>query len=321
MVSNRHAQWNKRISARLLILILFMVVQISGCSAEQKDDNGIRFIAPLGSPPVDIVFWSPSDKNKMLVTAGDVGEGRADVYIFDIQTQQKHILATTKYGDLIGGWASSDKEVFLIVGGMTKEYQPNGMWILDINNGTPRYFIDMGYGAWSPDGKSIAMFSTERISGRVARIDLKLVNVETKREKVIYTNSDIDLSFGLVWSPDGQNLIFSLGTSDSSDLHILNLETKNMIRITDGGKNHWPSWSPVDDIIAYVRWPSAGSQSTLHLINSDGSCDVQIPSVEHAWSPTWSPDGRWLGYVGKDGIYILEIEKVLGRDIYQGLCE
>lgn len=47
----------------------------------------------------------------------------------------------------------------------------------------------------------------------------------------------------------------------------------------------------------------------------------------------WSPDGNnvlfmsnsgndmHLGFIGTNGIYILEIEKVLGRDVYQGLCE
>lgn len=47
----------------------------------------------------------------------------------------------------------------------------------------------------------------------------------------------------------------------------------------------------------------------------------------------WSPDGNnvlfmsnsgndmHLGFIGTNGIYILEIEKMLGRDVYQGLCE
>ena len=38
------------------------------------------------------------------------------------------------------------------------------------------------------------------------------------------------------------------------------------------------------------------------------------------WSPTWSPDGKKLGYVGIDGIYFLDVNPVVGGDIYQHLC-
>lgn len=321
MVSNCHAQRKKRISARLLILILFMVVQVSGCSAEQKDDNGIRFIAPLGSPPADSIVWSPIE-NKILVTAGDVGLGRAQVFIFDMETGRSDLLAKASYGDFVRSvWSPDGRQVLLLAREKTIGDGAGGLWIFDIQTRSLEYFLGSGQAAWSPNGITIAAFSFEDDDSHFQKIILSLIDVKNRNSIKIYETADMKYFFGTSWSSDGENLAFALGENLPGNLYTIDVQTRQVRQITENTQATGPDWSPHANIIAYTKWPSEGSKTTLHLIYSDGRCDTQIPGVEYAWSPTWSPDGRWLGYVGKDGIYILEIEKVLGRDIYQGLCK
>jgi Tol biopolymer transport system component len=52
----------------------------------------------------------------------------------------------------------------------------------------------------------------------------------------------------------------------------------------------------------------------------DGSCDVEVSGVDVVMSPTWSPDGKRIAFIGEDGIYIMDTTIVFGRDIYEELC-
>jgi Tol biopolymer transport system component len=255
------------------------------------------------------------------VTAGDVGQGRAQVYLLDITTGKKEVLVNTDYGDFVAStWAPDGKHVLLVARKNTIGSGAGGLWILNMESNSLEHLLDSGYAVWSPNGKTIATFSVEGINTVSEKVVLSLIDVDTKNITEIYENLNAKYFFGLSWSPDGENLVFSLG-EDPENLYTLNVQTGQATQITEGIKSTAPVWSPVGNIIAYVSWPTTGIRKTLHFINSDGKCDIQIPNLEYVWSPTWSPDGKKLAYIARDGIYFLEIEKIFGRDIYQGLCD
>lgn len=302
-------------------LIMSLLVSCNPESNSQQTYDGINFIAPTGSPPVDTITWSPNE-DKILVTAGDVGQGRAQVYLLDLVTGKKKLLVNTDYGDIVAStWAPDGKHILLLARQNTLGSGAGGLWILDTQDDSLEYILDSGFGVWSPNGETIAAFSVEGLNTVTEKIALSLVDIDKKTVTKIYENSSAKYFFGLSWSPNGENLVFSLGKEDPGNLYIINIQTKKVTQITENIRSTAPAWSPAGNIIAYVSWPSKGTKKTLHLINSDGKCDIQIPNLEYVWSPTWSPDGSKLGYVGRDGIYFLEIDKVLGRDIYQNLCE
>ena len=150
---------------KLLIHALFTSLLVGCTTSNQPSNNEVTLIASTGSPLVDSIVWSPNDENKILVTAGDVGLGRAEVYVLNIDTGEKQILAKTEHGDFVASiWAPNSNYALLLVRENTKGYEPGGLWILNMENLSSEYFGEFGYGVWSPDGKTIATFSKENIN-------------------------------------------------------------------------------------------------------------------------------------------------------------
>jgi Tol biopolymer transport system component len=310
----------KNESLIIIIMLSWIYGLLAGCNlsgSNRPTDDAVTFIAPIGSPPADSIVWSPVE-NKILVTAGDVGMGRAQVYVLDIDTEQKDVLVDVDYGDIVEStWSPDGKYVLLVAREGSVGNGAAGLWKLDVENNSLEYMVDAGSSAWVPDGKSIASFFFERPN----MMSLRLIEVDTKNVTRIYETTDMKYSFGLSWSFDGQNLVFALGRDDPGNLYTINLPTRKVLQITEHVRTSDPAWSPAGNIIAYAKWPLQGIDKTLHLMDLDTRCDILIPNLEYAWSPTWSPDGKMLGYIGEDGIYSVDIHKILGRNIYEGLCE
>jgi Tol biopolymer transport system component len=310
----------------LIIIILFSWTYslLAGCNfsgSNTPTDDAVTLIASVGSPPADSIVWSPIE-NRILVTAGDVGMGRAQVYILDINTEQKNVLVDVDYGDIVEStWSPDGKYVLLGARQDSIGNGAGGLWKLDIENNSLEYLVDSASPAWASDGKSIASFFVKDHNSASKKMSLRLIDVDTKNVTSIYETTDMKYFFGLSWSSDGEHLVFALGMEEPGNLYTINVMTREVSQITDTTKSTGPVWSPTGNVIAYTNWPSQGTKTTLHLISADGKCDIQIPNLEYVWSPTWSPDGKKLGYIGEDGIYFVNLDKDLGRNIYEGLCE
>lgn len=303
----------------LITIILFL-----GCNSSKSLGIGVTFIASRGSSPsVQSVVWSPTDEYNLLVVAYETPAEPAEVYMLDVRTGQQDVLAQQLPGYFFEAkWTPDGMHALILAENNTEGFEPSGWWLIDINDTSSAYFMPSSDIAWSPDGKKVAVLREEKMGANTKKIDLLLIDVATKTEKVITTYNEADSSWGLSWSPDGQYLVFSLGQTRSSNLYILNTKTLHVAQITDNDGSQHPAWSPRGNIIAYERnFPDNIAKTYLYLVSSEGKCEVEIPNLENVWSPTWSPDGNKLGYVGREGIYYLEIDKVLRWDVYQNLCE
>jgi Tol biopolymer transport system component len=301
---------------------LFIAILLSGCSSPnpKQEVPGIKFISSRGDrPSAQSIVWSPIDENKVLIRADETPLQPAEVFIFDIQTGKKESVS----GPLVSAqfidakWMPDGRKAIILTVD-TKDFKPSGWWEVDINNKSAEYLLGpMDAVAWSPDGKNIAvLYRKPENKNNSSTIDLKLIDTDTKVEQIITKYEEVDYSAGLSWSPDSRYAIFSLGKyQGSSNLFILDMETRKVIPITQSDQGEHPSWSPKGNIIAFE------ANKHLHLISLDGKCEIEIPNLEDVWSPTWSPDGEKLAYIGMDGIYYVELEQVFGRNIYQNLCE
>ncbi len=315
--------------SKILVFVLTSGLLLA-CNVINQNSRfpGVTYITSLGNPPADTVVWSPKDSTKILVSANGLASHSARVYILDIVTKEKTMLVDTDYGDMWGSaWLPDGKHIAFTVAGATKGFTQGGLWVINTENNSTENFTDReGNAVWLPDGNTLAFLTVDSASNQKPRqFSISLIDIQTKESELVFSGDAAMAYLGFSSSPDGQYLVLSLMFdiySTASDLYILDVQTGTLNQLTHDGVSSFPQWSPYGDMIAYQKTVSIGNKTTesLHIILPDGSCDIEVPNVDYALSPTWSPDGRKIAFIGDDGIYVLDTEIVFGRDIYQNLC-
>jgi TolB protein len=139
---------------------------------------------------------------------------------------------------------------------------------------------------WSSDNKKIA-FHCEPIELAYGKICL--MNDDGSNPRVLQGDY-IVRNFGLDWSPDGKQIVFSgLDEDGESDLFIIQVETNEIRRLTHSPGLKWaPSWSPDGRKIVFVADPN--DNRDIYLINSDGSGLIRLTTHPgEDYQPAWSP--------------------------------
>jgi Tol biopolymer transport system component len=134
-----------------------------------------------------------------------------------------------------------------------------------------------------------------------------------------------DFGYSPTWSPDGRSLVvateqvFGMPYSRStiSQLWKLDLETEERIELTPGDAVE-PRWSPNGSRIAFWGLPQGTGQRDLWTIAASGGDPMPVTSDSATdWSPTWSPDGRYLYFSsdrsGAMSLWRIPIEEATGE--------
>ena len=167
-------------------------------------------------------------------------------------------------------------------------------------------------GAWSPDGRLLAMAALS--GGAPVLTILNAASGSVERELPI---RDADQVFNPTWSPDGRRIAFSALHNGFGDLEVIDLETATVRSLTsDAFADLHPAWSPDGRTIAFSTDRFTSSLETLTFgefrlasIDVESGRISELPSIANAKNidPHWSQDGDNLYFVsdgdGTNNVY------------------
>ncbi|GIV09802.1 MAG: hypothetical protein KatS3mg019_1893 [Fimbriimonadales bacterium] len=120
-------------------------------------------------------------------------------------------------------------------GDATREVQPRPLWLSPDNTEAA---IEV---AWSPDGTRIAFVWCQRLkNGELKRIGLATVP-EKGGAPTLISEGEV---YHPDWSPDGQQIVFAMGSPGNRQIYTVRIDGTNLKQRTQTGDYITPRWSP-----------------------------------------------------------------------------
>jgi len=140
--------------------------------------------------------------------------------------------------------------------------------------------------AWSPDGKNIAFAMA---TTQLFEYEIFFIKADGSEQPQQLTTGLLGITGSLDWSPDGRYLLVSAGPPEDKDIFNIDLQENTIARLTYGGNNNSPSFSPDGQYVAYNSLRNGG-QADIYIIRADGTGERQLTSnPEPDWQPQWEP--------------------------------
>jgi serine/threonine-protein kinase len=142
--------------------------------------------------------------------------------------------------------------------------------------------------AWSPSGPLVY------VRGAGGTLDNELVRIGRNGAVTPFDSTWFGQFNSFAISPDGRRMAVGSGTGAGLNIWVKQLDRGPFTRLTFGGQDRRPTWSPDGRMVAFIR--DSGNSSSVFGRPTDGSgqdrllarLDRQIQEVN------WSHDGRWL---------------------------
>jgi TolB protein len=174
------------------------------------------------------------------------------------------------------------------------------LWFLDFETGHSRVFSnEQGLniaGGFSPDGTKILMTLSR---GKSPNLFLKEVAGAAPAERL---TSHFGADSTPTFSPDARQVAFISDRSGNPQIHILDIPTKKITRLTSLNWCDAPAWSPTGEWIAFAGRAHNKDKMDIFLVDITGGQLRQLTHGEGSnEDPAWSPDGRFLTFSSTRG--------------------
>jgi TolB protein len=168
---------------------------------------------------------------------------------------------------------------------------------------------------WSPDARSLAVVSYEP-SGYPDLYRLFPFERLPKQKLAAFAGINSSPAF----SPDGKSLAMTLSMTGNPEIHVLNLASGTMRRLTrHAGIDTEPTWSPNGRQIAFVS--DRTGTPHIYVMDAEGANVRQITSGGFQTQPRWSPRGDTIAYTQRSGahdIWLVDIDGSNPRRLTSG---
>jgi TolB protein len=230
--------------------------------------------------------------------------GRAAHEIASVDVDGGRMAVLTKMGSdsLLPAYSSAGAEI-----AFTSYLRNNpDLWIVSAGGGRARRVskepgLNTG-AAWSPNGRSLALTLSYEGNSEIYRINPDDGRIEAR----LTNNPAIDSS--PCFSPDGSQIAFVSNRQGSPQIFVMPASGGSAKRVTFQGKyNQTPRWNPRADKpqIAFTGRDERGVFDVFILDVRSGKIDRVTQGKGSNLDPTWSPDGRLLGYTSsRGGIFV-----------------
>ena len=228
---------------------------------------------PLMSPA-----WSPDGSRIAYVS---FEQGRAMVFVQNIQNRQRHLIAAFPGSNSAPTWAPDGKQLAIV---LTRDGNSQIYLIRADGSDLRRLSYSSGIDTepcFAPDGRSI-LFTSDR--GGSAQIYQMSVDGGAAQRITFEGRSN----FSPRYSPDGKSFIFSQLNNGIFYIAQQDFETKQLQLLTNGDWDKKPSFAPNGKLILFAS--ESQGRGILATVSSDGRVKQKMFSQQgEIHEPMWSP--------------------------------
>lgn len=167
---------------------------------------------------------------------------------------------------------------------------------------------------WSPDARSLAFTSYKQGYPDLYRA----FPFERRPDQTLAAFVGINSSPS--FSPDGRSLAMTLSMTGNPEIHVLNLASGTMRRLTrHAGIDTEPTWSPTGRQIAFIS--DRTGTPHVYVMDAEGANVRQLTSGGFQTQPRWSPRGDTIAYTQRAGthdIWLIDVDGSNPRRLTSG---